>query len=295
MDTILYFYPLKHETSRTATECKVAECQFPIYHLIKIGLTPKAISLLQETFEEARERERIQKAQENKGNKGKPRRFGLFGAIGSRRRKKEWEKQRDELLKSVFQLWGEPCSSYCVCQSPITYFDKWKFTDYREEKWVDYLMRYGTWAHYVILGNTPCLTEVLPRYVKGMKSLRLFLRENEFDEALEELLDMLFEEYGLAPDIHFLEENTGYRKLPAFGALPCNILDFSREEKVNCQSVPPDSIWIDFDALEEKRRRFESRGARIHYFSLQKEWKLLRNLDTFSKSGYNTIVKESSH
>lgn len=291
MDTILYFYPLRHETSQAASGCKWAEYQFSIYRLIKIGLTPKAISLLQDTFEEAKEQGRTEwrgKAP-NRKERRRFKAFDVFG-LGRRKRRKEWERQREELLQSIFRLWGESCSSYCVCQSPITYFNKWQFMDYREEKWVDYLMCHGTWAHYVILGNAPCLLEVLPKYAKGMKSLRLFLTEREFDEELELLLELLFEEYGLAADIQFLEENTGYRKLPAFGGLPCNVLDFSKEEKVSYQSAVPDSIWIDFDAMEEKRRRFENRGARVCYFSLAKEWKFPRNLDTFSKNGYNTIV-----
>lgn len=248
-------------------------------------MPPRAVSLLQDTFEEAEGQKRTPK--EGAGLK-KMQGFSFLGFLGNRKRKKEWEMQRKELLDSIFKLWGESCSSYCVCQHPITYFDKWKFTDYREEKWVDYLMHYGTWCHYVVLGNAPCLRTVLPKYVKKMKSLRLFLKESEFDEELEELLDLLFEEYGLTADIQFLEENNGYNKLPALGVLPCNILDFSGEEKVSCWSAAPESIWIDFDGMEEKRRRFENRGGKVDYFSLQKEWKL----DTTKKNGYNTIVKE---
>lgn len=294
MDTILYFYPLKHETSKTAIKCKVTKSQFPIYHLVKIGMPPRAVSLLQDTLEEAKEKERnsgteVQKEllhkKENRTKKLENLKF--WNVFARRKQRKEWEMQRQELLDFIFKQWGESCSSYCVCQPPITYFDKWKFTDYREEKWADYLMRYGSWCHYVVLGNAPCLRVLLPKYVKKMKSLRLFLKESEFDEELEEVLDLMFEEYGLAADIQFLEESTGYKKLPAFGVFPCNVLDFSREEKADFQSAAPESIWIDFDGMEEKRRRFESRSAKVSYFSLQKEWKL----DTAGKNGYNTIVK----
>lgn len=294
MDTILYFYPLKHETSKTTIKCKVTKSQFPIYYLVKIGMPPRAVSLLQDTFEEAKAKEENHRAkaqkepQHKKGNSsGKLENLKFWNAFARRKQRKEWEMQRQELLDSIFKLWGESCSSYCVCQPPITYFDKWKFTDYREEKWADYLMHYGSWCHYVVLGNAPCLRVLLPRYVNKMKSLRLFLKESEFDEELEEVLDLLFEEYGLTADIHFLEENAGYKKLPPFGVFPCNVLDFSREEKVFFQSAVPESIWLDFDGMEEKRRRFENRSAKVSYFSLQKEWKL----DTTEKNGYNTIVK----
>ncbi|MCM1326156.1 MAG: hypothetical protein NC094_02455 [Bacteroidales bacterium] len=280
MDTILYFYPLKHETSKTAIQCKVTESQFPIYHLVKIGMPPGAVSLLQDTFEEAKAKERnsgteVQKESLHKKENSpkKLENLKFWNPFARRKQKKEWEMRRQELLDSIFKLWGESCSSYCVCQPPITYFDKWKFTDYREEKWADYLMRYGSWSHYVVLGNAPCLGTLLPKYVKKMKSLRLFLKESEFDEGLEEVLDLLFEEYGLAADIQFLEEDAGYKKLPIFGAFPCNVLDFSGEEKVLFRAAAPGSVWLDFDGLEEKRRRSELRGSAVHYFSLVKEWK----------------------
>lgn len=239
------------------------EYKFPIYRLIKVGLTKEAISLLQENFEEAAERESAALSGF----------LGFLSFFARRKRKKEWEKQREELLHDIFELWGEPCSSFCVCQNPITYFNKWQFTDYREAKWVDYLIQNGNLFRYVILGNAPCLWEVLPKYAKRMKSLRFFLRESEFNEELQELLEFLLEEYGLAADIHFLEETASYKKLPLLGNLPCNIWDFSGDEKASGEAAPPDSIWLDFDGLEEKRRRFELRRVRVHYFSLVKEWK----------------------
>ncbi|MCM1536511.1 MAG: hypothetical protein NC126_11365 [Clostridium sp.] len=280
MDTILYFYPLKHETSKTAIKCKVTESQFPIYHLVKIGMPPRAVSLLQDTFEEARAKEENYrtKAQKEPLHKRencsrKLENLKFWNIFARRKQKKAWEMQRQELLDFIFKQWGESCNSFCVCQSPITYFNKWQFTDYREEKWVDYLMQNGNLLHYVILGNASCLWEVLPKYAKRMKSLKFFLRESEFNEELQELLEFLFEEYGLAADTHFLEGDAGYRKLPVLGALPCNILDFSGDEKVFFQGAPPGSVWLDFDGSEEKRRRFELRGSAVHYFSLMKEWK----------------------
>lgn len=270
MDTILYFYPIRQGVSWPASEFCWKEYKFPIYRLVKVGLTADAISLLQEAFEEGRGQGKAEWMGQNPKKHG---RFKAFAVFGDRRKKKEWEKQRAELLHAIFGLWGEPCNSFCVCQNPVTYFNKWQFTDYREEKWVDYLMQHGNLPHYVVLGNAPCLWEVLPKYAKGMKSLRFFLKESEFNGELEKLAAFLFEEYGLASDIHFLEEAAGYKKLPFLGALPCNILDFSREEKVSCQAAPADSIWLDFDGLEEKRQRFELRRTRVQYFSLVKEWK----------------------
>ncbi len=222
---------------------------FPIYRLVKVGLSPEAIALLQESYQ------------------------GRVTFFRGRKRKKEWERRREGLLQAIFRLWGEPCRSYCVCQSPITYFDKWKFTDYREEKWVDYLTQRGNWFHYVVLGNAPCLREVLPKHAMRMKSLRLFLREREFDGGLEELLGFLEEEYGIVADLHFLEEHAGYQKLPMLGAAPCNVLDFSGEGKAPCRSAPQGSVWMDFDGIEEKRRRFEAMGVKVQYVSLAKEWK----------------------
>lgn len=199
--------------------------------------------------------------------------MGMIGKIGTKKRRRQWENERSALLDSIFGLWGEPCSTNCVCQSPLTYFNKWEFTDYREEKWVEYLLLQGTLAHFVLLGSAPCLRQVLPKHAKGMKSLRLFLWESEFTEELEELLEELFEEYGLTSDIHFLEEDTGYRKLPTLSAVPCNVLDFTREPKVAHWAAAAGSIWLDFDGNEEKQRRIEGRKGAVQYFSLRKEWR----------------------
>ncbi len=233
--------------------CRAAEWDFKDYRLLKIGLTSYAIDLLQE---------------ESPLNWQKK----LFRHRKRKIRKKK-EKERSNLLDAVFRLWGDPCSSYCVCQDPITYFNKWRFDDYRESKWVVYLMRRAVLPHFIVLGNTPCLPEILFRYARGMKSLGLYLLEREYKEELKEGLEELFEEYGVAADIHFLREDSAYRKLPPLHALPCNVLDFSGEEKISPWAPPTGSIWIDFDSSEEKRRRIESRGEEVKYFSLIKEWK----------------------
>ncbi|MBO4981823.1 MAG: hypothetical protein J6C84_08015 [Lachnospiraceae bacterium] len=188
------------------------------------------------------------------------------------RKKKQYQQEKILLTDAVFSLWQDPCNTYCVCREPITYFRKWEFTDYREAKWVDYLLKKTTLTHLVVMGSAPCLWELLPQYAGKMKSLKFFLWEKQFTQELEALLEDLFEEYGLATDVHFVGDNCGFGRLPEFGTTACTVLDFSGEEKVSVWSAASGSVWIDPDSMEEKRRRLESGNGRVCYLSLQKEW-----------------------
>ncbi|MCM1045173.1 MAG: hypothetical protein NC417_06660 [Candidatus Gastranaerophilales bacterium] len=190
-----------------------------------------------------------------------------------RARKKKAAKEKKELLAQIEELWGSPCETWCVCEPPLELFSGWKFTDYREEKWVERLMPYAVKPHFVVLGNAECLPYVLPRYARRMKGLRFVLRETDITEALEELLEELLLEYGIAANILPLEEQSDYRRLQMLCPFPCNVLDFSGEEKISSSIVPPGSIWLDFSADWEKWRRMELRGGSVRYVSLKKEWK----------------------
>lgn len=247
MDTILYFYPLKNRTV-THSFFDREEYESSMYRLIKLGLTPEALSLLEQEIP------------------------CKWWNLKQRRRRARREKERESLLREVQALWGENCSTYCVCREPITYFQKWEFTDYRETKWVMYLLQKSSLPHFAVLGKAFCLWEVLPRMARKMKSLRVFLWESQFTQDLEGLLEDLFEEYGIAADVHFLAEEEGYRKLPSMGPLPCNVLDFSGEEQIRPGAAAPGSFWFDFDSLKGKRCRIEAKAREITYVSLLKEW-----------------------
>lgn len=211
-----------------------------------------------------------------------------------RRRKRETEFARRELLGQIESLWGTPCGTWCTCEPPLALFPGWQFTDYREERWVERLMRYIEHPHFVVLGYADCLTQVLPRYAQRMKSLRFLLCEREVTEELLELQEDLLQEYGIAATIHTLADKTDYRKIKILSAYPCNVLDFSGEQKLFSSTVPEGSVWLDFTSDEEKRRRMEQGKGEVLYVSLKKEWKQPQkspaHLDTEGKNGYNTQV-----
>lgn len=273
MDTILYFYK-KEEQSGQLSRIQPAEYRLSDYMLVQVGLNAGQVRLL------SGEEEPGEKRRETPWRR--------------RARKKAAAKERQELLAHIEALWGPPCGTWCVCEPPLELFPGWAFTDYREEKWVERLMDYAVSPHYVVLGNADCLPYVLPRYARHMKSLSFVLCEADVTEELEELLEELLLEYGIAATIRQLQERADYRRLQTLSLFPCNVLDFSGEEKIFPSIVPEGSVWLDFNADWEKWRRMELLGSKIQYVSLKKEWKQLQKgrlcLDTTAKNRYNTKV-----
>lgn len=267
MDTILYFYQTKN-----SMEPVIYSLQD--YQLVRIGLTAEQGMLLSEEKE--------------------PEKKKWEWPWERRRRKRETGLARRELLGQIESLWGMPCETWCICEPPLALFPGWQFTDYTEERWIERLMRYIAHPHFVVLGNADCLTQVLPRYAQRMKSLRFLLCESEVTEELLELQEELLQEYGIAATIHTLADRTDYRKIKILSAYPCNVLDFSGEEKLYSTTVPAGSVWLDFTSNEEKRRRMELGKGEVLYVSLKKEWKQPQKspayLDTEGKNGYNTQV-----
>lgn len=274
MDTILYFYPIK-------TDRKTEHVFFPDYQLVRVGLSERDTALLEG-----------KKEYDNPGKSKGIYRFPPLFQWKKRRKAKREEQEREKLLEEILVLWGEPCGSYCVCESPITYFKRWEFTDYLEEKWVEHLMSYAVLPHFLILGSAPCLGNILLRHAVKMKSLRFILRERDYTEELQGVVEVLYEEYGLAASIQFVQEDEDYRKLTQLSPIPCSVLDFTGQEKTASWAAADGSIWLDLCSLPEKERRMERRNGGIQYFSLKKEWKqpqkALRYLDTVDKNRYNT-------
>lgn len=252
MDTILYFFKTQ-EKDGAFDRILSEEYQLSDYMLIRIGLSAGQVGLLNG------ERTHVEKRLEMPWKR--------------RARKKAAAKEKKELLAQIEELWGPPCGTWCVCEPPLEMFSAWKFTDYREGKWVERLMQYAVKPHFVVLGNAECLPYVLPRYAKRMKSLSFVLCETDVTEELEEFLEDLLLEYGIAAAIRLLEEQSDYRRLQMLCPFPCNVLDFSGEEKISSSIVPPGSVWLDFSADREKWRRMELQGGGVRYVSLKKEWK----------------------
>lgn len=152
------------------------------------------------------------------------------------------------------------------------------FPEFHELPFVDALMKHNTLTDYLVLGYAPCVLTILRRNARHIRSLRLVLEEAPGE--LEELLEDLNEEYGLAAAVQLLSDmpaggEASFRSQRIFCLLPSVVLDFSKESHILTADIARDSIWLDMDSQEEKRRRIEERNTGIHYFSMQKEWKEL--------------------
>lgn len=238
---------------------------------------------------------------------------------------------RQETPGNVQNMQENQDTSSFVCEETVALFAGREFNGYFQADYVRHMLRYGGHAeafvagqdmtgsgsagrdsagqdfvgrgmrverkedmlsHFVILGQCYCITEIIYEYVGNMKSLKWILPERQFREELEELVDILYEEYGLVAEVRLLSEEETFAKAHPVCRMPSVVLDFSEEDRIPTADVAKGSIWLDMGCSEAKRRRIEDRDTGISYFSLKKEWKqpqkAVNYLDTVSKNGYNT-------
>lgn len=150
----------------------------------------------------------------------------------------------------------------------------WPYPEYRNYHQKDYAMQLlqkgasvHKTGHFFVLGYEDFVPEALMPHVKSMKSLT-FLVRREY-EALEDFMEELNEEYGLAAALRVVPDDG---LLCPECAFPATILDLSGERKVEMSHVKEGGIWLDMDSSEEKRRRAEACGGQMAYFSVKKEW-----------------------
>ena len=206
-----------------------------------------------------------------------------------------------KLREQLQELTEDPDHTYIVCREPLSFYYGREFREYRQQNWVEHLLRYGEdaeghplWPDVIVLGKNPFLPYVLLRYVAALRSVKWYLTDREYREEEEELTWELEDEYGLIPEIRLLPEASDYDGMRLKATAPCLVLDFSDSDKVYGGGLAAGSVWLDFPASEEKERRVTSGCPQIRYFSMKKEWKdprkALEYLDTISKNGYNNSV-----
>lgn len=199
------------------------------------------------------------------------------------------------------ELTEDPDHTFTVCREPLSFFQTNPFRDYARLEWAEHLLRYALDGRgklklpdVILLGHSDCLPYLILRHAAELRSLRWYLTERQYRDNEAELVEELEEEYGLIPEIVLLDTEADYGKLRFADNVPCLLLDFSEVEKIQGGGLAERSLWLDFQASEEKERRLTQRGAQILYFSLKKEWKdpqkALEYLDTISKNGYNNSV-----
>lgn len=296
MDTILYLYPVRQtvEQRAQAAVCKSQPVQkgnaprgklFKIFHALwKTAKTQKTTEAVTVRRTEYLFRDyRLVRA-------------AVTGADGTE------QKQTEQILREQLrELTEDPDHTYIVCREPLSFYYGREFREYRQQNWVEHLLRYGEdvvghplWPDVIVLGKNPFLPYVLLRYVTALRSVKWYLTDREYREEEDELTWELEDEYGLIPEIRLLPEASDYARVRLEATAPCLVLDFCDNEKVYGGGLAAGSIWLDFPASEEKERRVMSGCPQIRYFSMKKEWKdprkALEYLDTISKNGYNNPV-----
>lgn len=211
-----------------------------------------------------------------------------------------WIQELSEYLKPYLSA-----ACYSICDDSV---EKWlrkenltewwsrnwpvcEFTGYREWYLADELLREARKAslpaHFLVLGYEDCVPGLINTCVRQMKSLRFVLTGP--CEPLQDYLEELCEEYGLAANVQLLQQEDRQKgpfyHYPVVCTCPSVILDFTGEDMLYTADTAKGSIWLDMDSMEKKRRRIEDRDTGIRYFSMKKKWK---KVDTTSKNGYNT-------
>lgn len=169
------------------------------------------------------------------------------------------------------------------------------FEEYLEQRWVERLLAYGIYNHFVVLGTTPYLPRLLCMLAPRMKSVLWILPDHLHAKMLEDFVEDFYQEYGLAINLRYLSIDGSYGQLRVEGCFlkePLNVLDFTEDRHVPAMKLPAGSIWLDMAAVEEKERRLSARMPEVTYFSLKKQWKHPTKatylLDTVPKNRYNT-------
>lgn len=161
----------------------------------------------------------------------------------------------------------------------LTWWDAWKipeFENYSQSLWAEKIMPYGDYPDYLILGQSDCIPGVLVSNARKIRSAKWYLLRKDYTEAVEEFIDNFYEEYGLAIEVHLMEERQDWRRVSFSCREPVKVLDFSGEPKVSIQGVIKGSVWLDMDAMDAKAERMEVRNQGIKYFSLKKLWQGLQ-------------------
>lgn len=268
MDTIIYLY---HSTE--IEKYCIEKWNERDYCLIRLGIPCNLWQNLKAWEEQAKK--------ERKGRKGF-RRNPLLEELS--------------IQQTALSLWEDnPYETYCVYENFL--WEKidtklwWKYwrlpqlQEYHDLIWAEELMQYGIWNSLLILGNAPCVTQLLYKYAGRLRTVKWILRQEQYTETLQDFLEDFYEEYGLMVDCQVLKPGEHWAAVRPKSVLPVTVLDFTGEEKISAYDLVAGSVWLDMDSLDGKEWRMKVRNPHIAYYSLKKQWACL---DTIGKNRYNT-------
>lgn len=237
------------------------------------------------------------------------------------RKLQEYEEQREDLKDNMSRLMSDVFSEVeraggtgeinCVYEDSLCFLADgegeagrcwnalWnipEFHDYTSLRWAQPLLTYAGHADFIILGTAECISAVLDQLSRHMKSLQWYICTEDDEENVQNWVEDLYEDSGLAAGVRMLADARDFRTLDLDPGAPVCVLDFTEETKTFAGKLARKSIWLDFTSAEEKCRRMARRAAEIEYMSLKKYWggksKMKASsyfLDSMWKSGYNTF------
>lgn len=250
----------------------VREYQKKDYRLVRIGLSAEAVDLLENRnhFENNVDVSGKIRPETKRGIGNRIRRLTEKFFRGRVRIKREDEilQKRHLLLQKIQEYWGDELTTYCICSPPVTYFNAWRFSEFRELIWMERLLYGAELPHYLVLGYCSILRDLLFIYARKMKSLKICVTGQEYKADMENLIEELYSEFGLMVTVQILGEGETYRRLEKLMPVSCNVLDFTGERRFSRHIVPSGSIWYDMDADEEKRIALTELTDNITYKSL---------------------------
>lgn len=151
-----------------------------------------------------------------------------------------------------------------------------EFTDFFGIRWVEPLLSAARLPHFMILGNAPCVPEVILACADRMRSLRWVLRKEDVTQQIQDFLEDFYLDYGLAVILQPLEGSRGDPGYDYKSQAPVCVLDFSGGERFLTGAVCRGSIWLDMASQEKKERRFLGRDSGVTYHSLRTFWREAR-------------------
>lgn len=306
MDRIIYFYKTREQRGGVSETVRHTVCRGE-YELTFMGLPAEFVKRLEGLARDGKGEIALDRDSAAAGRAaGRIKQItaanfllkmaGLFAGIVQQRRERRQQKEEtlfwQQELETLAGLAGagEECSFACedrllplLAPEEGELFpagDIWRkiwraplFREWFDLQWTERVLDEEGLPYFMVLGYHPQLPVLLYRYAAGMKGLKWILERRHDTEGLRQLLEDLYEEYGLTVSLKVLEEAEGYKKGAIVCREPACILDFSGDLGIPLGGIAEGSIWLDMGASEEKQRRVEGRNAGIKYFSLKKEWK----------------------
>lgn len=181
----------------------------------------------------------------------------------------EYLEERDE----VFLCYDESVKADSWVRDILPFSE---FADYLQWDWVVRLLPKACNHHFLVLGDVPCIKEVLWELAPRMKSVSWVAPDLVAEDLLEDFAEDFYQETGLAIRLEFLPTDITYGQLVIpddFVKEAVTVLDFAEGKHIPHYCPPKGSLWLNMTADRDKERRIRVRGLKCEVISLRKQWK----------------------